>query len=374
MQNRHALYHNFSLQQAKRFLAHQDRANGLLSLFEKSYKAEMTPSDAASGASSKRRTNGYESENRVFLFCERTVSVEKNRFMLLGKIIWQRWTAHKWPQSAFLAHSEIASEKIWYRKNANLFDDQQGWSVELDKKASSATFSGNGLLTVCRRKAREKKFFSLQGGSVFLLATGKQMLFLRQEKDRMRKVIVSEMITLDGFFAGPDGEIDWHVVDEDFNERTLELFRSVDTLVFGRVTYELMAKYWPTEAAQTDDPLIAEKMNTLPKVVFSRTLEKAEWGEWRNVTVVKGNLEEEIAKLKQAPGKDLVICGSSEIVLVLARAGLIDDYLLYVTPVVLGSGIPLFQGMKERIKLQLVNVQHLRSGVVRLHYRSVNSR
>jgi dihydrofolate reductase len=214
----------------------------------------------------------------------------------------------------------------------------------------------------------------LQGGSVFLLATGKQMLFLRQEKDRMRKVIVSEMITLDGFFAGPDGEIDWHVVDEDFNERTLELFRSVDTLVFGRVTYELMAKYWPTEAAQTDDPLIAEKMNTLPKVVFSRTLEKAEWGEWRNVTVVKGNLEEEIAKLKQAPGKDLVICGSSEIVFVLARAGLIDDYLLYVTPVVLGSGIPLFQGMKERIKLQLVNVQHLRSGVVRLHYRSVNSR
>jgi dihydrofolate reductase len=194
-----------------------------------------------------------------------------------------------------------------------------------------------------------------------------------QEKDRMRKVIVSEMITLDGFFAGPDGEIDWHVVDEDFNERTLEFFRSVDTLVFGRVTYELMAKYWPTEAAQTDDPLIAEKMNTLPKVVFSRTLEKAEWGEWRDVTAVKGNPEEEIAKLKQGPGKDIVIFGSGEIVSILARAGLIDDYLLYVSPVVLGSGIPLFKSMKEGIKLQLVNVQNLSSGVVRLHYRSVNS-
>ena len=76
-----------------------------------------------------------------------------------------------------------------------------------------------------------------------MLAIGKQSLFPWKEKDEMRKVIVSEMITLDGFFAGPDGEIDWHVVDEDFNERTLELFRSVDTLVFGRVTYELMAKY-----------------------------------------------------------------------------------------------------------------------------------
>ncbi|GHO85934.1 dihydrofolate reductase family protein [Dictyobacter formicarum] len=164
-----------------------------------------------------------------------------------------------------------------------------------------------------------------------------------------------------------------HAVDEDFNERTLNFFRSVDTLVFGRLTYELMAKHWPTQAAATDDPLIAEKMNTLPKVVFSRTLEKAEWGEWKNVTVVKGNLEEEIAKLKQEPGRDMVIFGSSEIASVLARAGLIDDYLLYLSPVVLGSGIPLFKGMKERIKLQLVDVQNLSSGVVRLHYRSVNS-
>ncbi len=208
---------------------------------------------------------------------------------------------------------------------------------------------------------------------MFLLAIGKQSLFPWKEKDEMRKVIVSEMITLDGFFAGPDGDINWHVVDEDFNRLAIDLLSSVDTLLFGRVTYELMVSYWPTEAAATDDPIIAEKMNTLPKVVFSKTLEKVEWGEWKNARLVKEDLREEIAKLKQEPGKDMVLFGSGEIVSALAQSGLIDEYLLFVAPVVLESGIPLFQGIKERIKLQLVNVQNLSSGVVRLHYRSGNS-
>lgn len=105
----------------------------------------------------------------------------------------------------------------------------------------------------------------------------------------MRKVIVSEMITLDGFFAGSDGDINWHMVDEDFYRLAFDLLSSVGTLLFGRVTYELMVGYWPTEAAQTSDPAIAEKMNTLPKVVFSKTLRSVEWGEWKNARLAKGD-------------------------------------------------------------------------------------
>ena len=105
----------------------------------------------------------------------------------------------------------------------------------------------------------------------------------------MRKVIVFMMTTLDGFFAGPNGEIDWHVVDEEFNEFANDQLNSVDVLLFGRVTYELMASYWPTASATTDDPIIADKMNTLPKIVFSGTLEKVEW---HNTRLVKENIAE----------------------------------------------------------------------------------
>jgi dihydrofolate reductase len=93
----------------------------------------------------------------------------------------------------------------------------------------------------------------------------------------MRKIIVSNYVTLDGFFAGPQGEIDWFVWNEETAEYSKELLQAIDTILFGRVTYELMAGYWPTAAAAAEDPAIVEAMNNLPKVVFSRTLEKVEW-------------------------------------------------------------------------------------------------
>src|SRR5690348_5148 len=129
----------------------------------------------------------------------------------------------------------------------------------------------------------------------------------------MRKVIASEMITLDGFFAGPQGDLSWHVVDEDYHQLAVDLLSSSDLLVFGRVTYELMASYWPTAAAVTDDPVVGEWMNTLPKVVFSKTLSHVEWGEWKNARLVKENPGEEIATLKSGSGKDLLLLGSGEI-------------------------------------------------------------
>src|SRR6185295_1195127 len=115
----------------------------------------------------------------------------------------------------------------------------------------------------------------------------------------MRKVIFQMMISLDGFFEGPNREIDWHNVDEEFNEYAIDLLDNVDVLLFGRVTYELMANYWPTLSATTDDPIVASKMNSLPKIVFSRTLEKADWN---NTRLVKENIAEEVSKLKQQPG------------------------------------------------------------------------
>jgi dihydrofolate reductase len=186
----------------------------------------------------------------------------------------------------------------------------------------------------------------------------------------MRKVIFQMMVTLDGFFEGPNREIDWHIVDEEFNAYANDLLNSVDVLLFGRVTYELMASYWPTSSATTDDPIIADKMNNLPKIVFSKTLEKAEW---KNTRLVKGNIAEEVSKLKHQPGNDLAIFGSSDLALSLIPMDLIDEYRIIVNPVVLGSGKPLFKGINKRLNLKLLKTRTLGSGNVILYYQPEKS-
>jgi dihydrofolate reductase len=110
----------------------------------------------------------------------------------------------------------------------------------------------------------------------------------------MRKVIFQMQISLDGYFEGPNREIDWHNVDDEFNEYDNEFLSTVDTLIFGRVTYELMASYWPSVSAITNDPIIANWMNNLPKIVFSKTLGKVDWN---NTRLVKENIYEEISQL-----------------------------------------------------------------------------
>jgi dihydrofolate reductase len=115
----------------------------------------------------------------------------------------------------------------------------------------------------------------------------------------MRKITLFNMTTLDGFFADASGAIDWHVVDEEFLAFAIEQLEPVDTLLFGRKTYRLMADYWPTEAAIQSDPIIAAKMNRTPKIVFSRTLETVEWAHSR---LVKDKAAEEVSALKQQPG------------------------------------------------------------------------
>ena len=181
----------------------------------------------------------------------------------------------------------------------------------------------------------------------------------------MRKIIVSNLVSLDGYFEGPNKELNWFVVEEEFFEYAKELLRSVDTILFGRVTYEGMASYWPTPAAKDNDATITHKMNNLSKVVFSKTLSRVEWN---NSRLVKGNIAEEIRKMKEEPGKDMVIFGSGSIVSALTRLGLIDEYRIIVNPVILGKGNPLFKDLQDKFNLELLKTKKLNSGVVIFYY------
>jgi len=182
----------------------------------------------------------------------------------------------------------------------------------------------------------------------------------------MRKIIFQAMTSVDGFFEGPQRELDWHVVDEEFFRYAIDLLNSVDTLLFGRVTYQMMAAYWQSPGASADDPVIAERMNSLPKIVFSTRLEKTEWS---NSRLIKNNVAGELMKMKEQPGRDMVVLGSSDLAVSLTKLALIDEYRVIVNPVVLGSGKTLLKGVNGRLKLKLVTSRTFGSGTVLLCYR-----
>jgi dihydrofolate reductase len=177
----------------------------------------------------------------------------------------------------------------------------------------------------------------------------------------MRRVIVSNVMSLDGFFEGPNKDLDWFVPDEEFFGYARHLLRTVDTILFGRATYQHMAAYWPFAPADE----IADKMNNLSKVVFSRRLTTAEWN---NSRLVRDDAAEEVAKLKQQAGSDMVIFGSATLASSLLQAGLVDEYRVILSPVLIGKGNPLFRDIKERLKLRLVGTRSFGSGVVVLYY------
>jgi len=181
----------------------------------------------------------------------------------------------------------------------------------------------------------------------------------------MRKVFLFNMTTLDGFFEGPNQDISWHNVDDEFNEFAINQLKEVDTLLFGRVTYQGMASYWPTEFAISNDPIVAGLMNSLPKIVFSKTLNAVEWN---NSRLVNDNAAEEVLKLKEQPGKDIAIFGSSHLAVTLAEHGLIDEYRIIVNPVFLGHGTPLLKGIEKKLDLKLLKVRTFKSGNVLLYY------
>jgi dihydrofolate reductase len=181
----------------------------------------------------------------------------------------------------------------------------------------------------------------------------------------MEKLTMYNFITLNGYFKGPGGDISWHVHGEEENEYAAEMIGLGDILLFGRVTYEMMAGYWPTEFAIKNDPVVAEGMNKAEKIVFSRTLERAEWN---NTRLIKDNIIDEIKRMKQLSDRNLTILGSGSIVNQFAEYELIDEYQFMVDPVVLGSGTPLFKGISNNFNLKLTGTRTFKSGVVLLNY------
>ncbi|MDD4969198.1 MAG: dihydrofolate reductase family protein [Paludibacter sp.] len=181
----------------------------------------------------------------------------------------------------------------------------------------------------------------------------------------MRKVKAFIFITLDGYYAGEEGDISWHNHGHEENEYASRSMSAGDILLFGRVTYDMMQSYWPTPMAKMNDPVVAEGMNKSEKLVFSRTLKKTSW---ENSTLVKEDVVEELKRLKLQPGKDMTLLGSGSILKQLAEHGLIDEYQIMVDPVVIGSGVRLFEGIREQLNLKLVSTTAFKSGVVLLCY------
>jgi len=180
----------------------------------------------------------------------------------------------------------------------------------------------------------------------------------------MSKLSVFNFTTLNGFFKGPNDDTSWAHENPD-NEYAAENLSPGGILLFGRVTYELMVKYWPTPAALKDAPAIAEGMNSAEKIVFSKTLDKATWNRTR---IVRDRIEDEVRKLKTA-GKDMTILGSGSIVNQLAQHGLIDEYQIMVHPVALGDGTPFLDGVRQKLNLKLVKTRAFKNGNVLLCYR-----
>jgi dihydrofolate reductase len=199
-------------------------------------------------------------------------------------------------------------------------------------------------------------------------AGGSDGLFQRSEDTNMRKLIAFEFVSLDGYFTDARNDMSWAHRDNDDPEWkafTAENASGESQLLFGRKTCELMMKYWPTPAAKEKDPKVAGGMNTLPKLVFSRTLTSVSWA---NTKVVKGDPAAEVRTLKKETGPVLVIMGSGSVVAQLAAAGLIDEYQLVVAPVALGKGRTLFEGLPKTIDLKRTHSRLFKNGKVLLHY------
>jgi dihydrofolate reductase len=182
----------------------------------------------------------------------------------------------------------------------------------------------------------------------------------------MRRLVVFNQVSLDGYIADEKGDMSWaHKQDPEWLAFTSENASGEAELVFGRRTYDLMAGWWPTPQALERMPLVARRMNELPKAVFSRTLEKASW---QNTRLVKGDPAAEMRRMKSEPGPDMVIMGSGTIVAQLTDARLIDEYQVVVTGAVLGRGRGMFDGVREKTRLALKKTRAFGNGNVVLWY------
>ena len=187
----------------------------------------------------------------------------------------------------------------------------------------------------------------------------------------MRDVIPQEFVTLDGQAAGPNNSVDFVPAstrgDHTFGQEQSGVFEAIDTILLGRITYQMFAGYWPN-VTEGDEKLFADKMNTTPKIVVSRTLERAPWGTWKDASIVTGDAAAEVRTLKQQAGKGIVIWGSISLAQSLTMEKLIDEYQLVICPLVLGAGRPLFGDDVQPFEMTLSKVTPLDRGAVLVKY------
>jgi dihydrofolate reductase len=185
----------------------------------------------------------------------------------------------------------------------------------------------------------------------------------------MRKLVLFLHLSLDGFSATEEGGLEWIPYDESFEKYAEKIVSTVGSPVYGRVTYELMKSYWPTVAkdpsASKHDREHAAWLDNVEKIVVSTTLPEQDW---HNTKVIRENVVEEIAKLKQGTGKDLVIFGSMTLATSLMEDDLIDEFQFTISPVMLGKGKTFIRNIEEKIPLKLLTSETLENGVVGLHY------
>lgn len=181
----------------------------------------------------------------------------------------------------------------------------------------------------------------------------------------VRKLFVFDFVTLDGYFEGPNHDLSWHNVDAEFQQFAIEQLDTIDLLIFGRVTYEMMAAYWTTEQAMTNDPIVAGKMNSTAKIVYSKSLQKAEWS---NTVLANEVVPSDILKLKTQNGRNIAIFGSSDLSLSFIKHNLVDEYRIMINPIVLGDGKCLFEGINNKLNLNLKNTRTFKSGNILFYY------
>jgi len=187
----------------------------------------------------------------------------------------------------------------------------------------------------------------------------------------MGKLVVFNSVSLDGYFVDLNGDMRWAYnvnKDEQWDAFVAANASGGGILVFGRITYELMKSYWPTPLAMQSNPVVAERMNSLQKVVFSRSLDNASWN---NTKIVKDGMVAEIRKMKNEPGNNMAILGSGSIVSQLTHERLVDEYQVVLIPVVLGKGRTMFEGIKDKLRLKLTKTRAFGNGNVLLCYAPV---
>lgn len=185
----------------------------------------------------------------------------------------------------------------------------------------------------------------------------------------MRKLIVEEWISLDGFAEDQNGKLDYFpsaTENRYADERQLKFLETIDTILFGRKTYELFVEYWPT--ASVKEEIIADKLNEIPNVVLSNTLKKAPWGKWAEAEVISGDALDAVRKLKSENKKDIILWGSLSLTQALMKAGLVDELRIQLCPTVVGGGRSFFPEGEEYKQWKLIEQKSLPTGIVYIHY------